>query len=99
MSSIGLDEGSPSELGLGVLADVAATEAGAFRGWTRLSGSSFYARLTPIWRSRLACPSILRRGLVVALGALMLMWSALLNGRPAVFFDTACRKTRRSATT
>jgi hypothetical protein len=35
------------------------------------------------------CPPALKRGLVVALGALMLMWSALLNGRPAVFFDTA----------
>ena len=27
--------------------------------------------------------------LIVGLGALMLMWSALLNGRPSLFFDTA----------
>ncbi len=80
MSSIGLDEAGSRELGLG---DAATTKARPFRRW----------RLRPLiasaWGMRLMCPATLRRGLIVVLGALMLMWSAFLNGRPAVFFDTA----------
>jgi hypothetical protein len=80
MSSIGLDEAGSAELGLG---DAATTEVGPFSGWRARQW------LASAWRLRLACPPTLRRGLMVALGALMLMWSAFLNGRPAVFFDTA----------
>jgi hypothetical protein len=80
MSSIGLDEAGSRELGLG---DAATTDAGPFRRWP------LYAWVVRAWRLRSACPQTLQRSLVVGLGALMLMWSALLNGRPAVFFDTA----------
>jgi hypothetical protein len=83
MSSIGLDEPGPRDMGLRPLGDVTTTKAGRFIG-LRLR---FW--MTQVWRLRLGCPPTLQRGLAVALGALMLMWSALLNGRPAVFFDTA----------
>jgi len=83
MSSIGLDETGPRDLGLGALGDATPTKTGLFRS------GRFFALMMLTWRIRLACPPTLRRGLMVALGALMLMWSALLNGRPAVFFDTA----------
>jgi hypothetical protein len=80
MSSIGLDEVDSSELGLG---DKATLKPGPFSVWC-LGPWMAWAR-----RVRLMCPPTLKRGLMVGLGALMLMWSALLNGRPAVFFDTA----------
>jgi hypothetical protein len=90
MSSIGLDEPGPVELGpvelgLGSLGE--ATKAQAGRLWTlRLRTLKAMARLGQAWRLRLLCPPTLRRTLTVTVGALMLMWSALLNGRPAVFF-------------
>jgi hypothetical protein len=83
MSSIGFDEAGSGDLGLGALGDSPVAETGAFR-----SGRLVIQRLRAWW-SGLGFPPTLRRGLIVGLGALMLMWSALLNGRPAVFFDTA----------